>query len=179
MDARIKSGHDEPKKLEGPLMDSLDPASSAALSSAVQIQRPSRIWKFWGTALWGVFIFAAMFIGQAVVVAWFVLQQVEPIDLDALAETVRVVVSRGSTISLSVITGLPAVLAALWVAIRVTRTPFSEYLALRLSSWTNLLIGVVALVVLVMGWDALSRATGREIEPGFMGEVLKSARADG
>jgi uncharacterized protein len=160
-------------------MDSLDPASSAALSSAVQIQRPPRIWKFWGTTLWGVFIFAAMFIGQAVVVAWFVLQQEGPIDLDALAETVRVVVSRGSTISLSVITGLPAVLTALWVAIRVTRTPFSEYLALRLSSWTNLLIGVVALVVLVMGWDALSRATGREIEPGFMGEVLKSARADG
>jgi uncharacterized protein len=43
----------------------------------------------------------------------------------------------------------------------------------------DLLIGVVALGVLVMGWDALSRATGREVEPGFMGDVLKSARADG
>ena len=41
------------------------------------------------------------------------------------------------------------------------------------------MIGVVTLVVLVMGWDMLSRATGREVEPGFMGEVLKSARADG
>ena len=30
-----------------------------------------------------------------------------------------------------------------------------------------------------MGWDLLSRATGREATPGFMGEVLKSARADG
>ena len=30
-----------------------------------------------------------------------------------------------------------------------------------------------------MGWDVLSRATGREVEPGFMGDVLKSARADG
>ena len=160
-------------------MDSLDPASSAALAADMPVQRSPRIWKFWGTALWGFVIFAAMFIGQAVVVAGFVLQQEAPIDLDALAATVRVVVSRGSTISLSVITGLPAVLAALWVAIRITRTPYSDYLALRLSSWTNLLIGVVALVVLVMGWDALSRATGREIEPGFMGEVLKSARADG
>jgi membrane protease YdiL (CAAX protease family) len=30
-----------------------------------------------------------------------------------------------------------------------------------------------------MGWDLLSRATGREVEPGFMAEVLQSARADG
>ena len=30
-----------------------------------------------------------------------------------------------------------------------------------------------------MGWDAVSRAAGREVAPGFMGEVLQSARADG
>src|SRR5260370_37550035 len=89
------------------------------------------------------------------------------------------VVGRGLTISLSVIMGLPAVLAALWVAIRASRTPFSDYLALRLPPWSGLLIGVVALFVLVMGWDFVSRATGRAVEPGFMGDVLKSARADG
>jgi membrane protease YdiL (CAAX protease family) len=50
---------------------------------------------------------------------------------------------------------------------------------LRPTRWTNFLIGAVALLVLVMGWDLLSRAMGREIEPGFMGDVLKSARADG
>jgi uncharacterized protein len=31
----------------------------------------------------------------------------------------------------------------------------------------------------VMGWDTLSRATGREVEPGFMTDVLKSASEDG
>src|SRR6202790_2843338 len=75
--------------------------------------------------------------------------------------------------------GLPAVLAALWIAIRLSRTPFADYLALRRPSWTNLLIGVVGLFVLVMGWDLLSRMTGREVTPGFMGEVLQSAQADG
>src|SRR5258708_23042863 len=85
----------------------------------------------------------------------------------------------GLPIWLSVIVGLPAVLAALWVASRVSRTPFSAYLALRLPPWSGLLIGVVALFVLVMGGDFVSRATGREVEPGFMGDVLKSARADG
>src|SRR5258708_4369638 len=85
----------------------------------------------------------------------------------------------GLRISLSVMMGLPAVLAALWIAIRGSRTRFADYLALRWPSWTDLAIGVVALIVLVMGWDLLSRAAGREIAPGFMGEVLNSARADG
>ena len=52
------------------------------------------------------------------------------------------VVGGGLTISLSVITGLPAVLAALWIAIRIWGTPFAEYLALRWTSWSNLAIGV-------------------------------------
>jgi len=156
-------------------MDSLDSASSAAPIPVIRTQRPPRIWKFWGTALWGLFIFAAMFAGQIAVVAWFILLREGPIDLAAAIH----VVGGGLTISLSVIMGLPAVLAALWIAIRFSRTPFADYLALRWPSWTNLLIGVAALFVLVMGWDLLSRATGREVAPGFMGEVLKSARADG
>jgi hypothetical protein len=156
-------------------MDILDPASPAALTPVVAVQRPPRIWKFWGTALWGLFVFAAMFIGQITVVAWFVLQQDGPIDV---ASAVRVL-GGGLTISLSVIMGLPAVLAALWFAIRLSRTPFADYLALRGTTWTNLLIGIVALVVLVLGWDLLSRATGRDATPGFMMDVLKSARADG
>jgi membrane protease YdiL (CAAX protease family) len=157
-------------------MDSLEsPAGPAAPVPVVRTQHPPRIWKFWGTCLWGLFIFAALFVGQVAVVAVFVLQREGPLDL---AAAIRVV-GGGLTISLSVIMGLPAVLAALWVAIRVSRTPFAEYLALRWPSWTDLLIGVVALFVLVMGWDLLSRAMGREVAPGFMVEVLKSAQADG
>jgi len=157
-------------------MDSLNSEVSAAAAAAVIRDRsPPRIWKFWGTALWGLFIFAAMFVGQIAVVAWFVLRRGGPIDVAAAIY----VVGGGVTISLSVMMGLPAVLAALWIAIRVSRTPFTDYLALRWTSWSNLLIGIGALFVLVMGWDLLSRATGREVAPGFMTDVLKSASADG
>jgi membrane protease YdiL (CAAX protease family) len=156
-------------------MDSLDPASPAALAPVIRVQRSPRIWKFWGTALWGLFIFAALFVGQIAVVAWFVLLREGPFDLAAAIH----VVGGGLTISLSVIMGLPAVLAALWIAIRISGTPFTEYLALRRTASRNYLIGVVGLFVLVMGWDLLSRATGREISPGFMGDVFNSARADG
>jgi membrane protease YdiL (CAAX protease family) len=154
-------------------MDSLDPAASAV--TVIPTQRPPRIWKFWGTSLWGLFVFAAMFAGQVAVVAWFVLRREGPIDLAAAIH----VVGGGLTVSLSVIMGLPAVLAALWIAIRASRMPFAEYLALRATSWTNLAIGIGSLAVVVAGWDLLSRATGREVAPGFMGDVLKSAQADG
>ena len=154
-------------------MDSLNPASPPPL--VVSAQRPPRIWKFWGTALWGLFIFAGMFVGQAAVIVYFVLRQEGPIDLAAMTHFV----SGGLTISLSVITGLPAVLLAAWVATHFSRTSFVDYLALRWTSWQNFVIGAVSLAVLVGGWDLLSRALGREVMPGFMGEVLKSAQADG
>jgi membrane protease YdiL (CAAX protease family) len=176
VDARVTPGHDEEIKsaaTESHLMDSLDPAVPPV--TVTPTSRPPRIWKFWGTSLWGLFVFAAMFAGQIAVVAWFVLRREGPIDLAAAIH----VVGAGLTVSLSVIMGLPAVLAALWIAIRASRTPFADYLALRWTSWTNLLIGVGSLAVLVAGWDMLSRATGREVAPGFMGDVLKSAQADG
>jgi membrane protease YdiL (CAAX protease family) len=154
-------------------MDSLNPEDPPVMETPVA--RPPRIWGFWGTTLWGLFVFAAMFLGQIAVVAWFVLRQPGPIDVKAAI----LVLGGGLTISISVIMGLPAVLAALWVPIRLSRTPFADYLALRWTSWQNLLIGIAAMVVVVEGWDLLSRATGREVTPGFMGDVLQSARADG
>jgi membrane protease YdiL (CAAX protease family) len=156
-------------------MDSLNSDVVVGSAPLIPVQRLPRIWKFWGTALWGLIVFAAMFMGQMAVVAWFVLRREVPIDMASAIH----VVGGGLTISLSVIMGLPAVLAALWVAIRVTRTPFADYLALRGTSWINFIIGTLALAVLVMAWDGLSRATGREVAPGFMAEVLQSARADG
>jgi CAAX protease family protein len=152
-------------------MDTLTSENPPALAAA----RPPKIWKFWGTTLWGLFIFGAMFAGQLAVFGYFVLQKAGPLDLPQAA----LMAATGVTISLSVIMGVPAVAGACWIAIRPTRTPFADYLALRWTSWRNFAIGVVSLFVLVACWDLLSRALGREITPGFMGDVLKSAQADG
>src|SRR4051812_50045639 len=63
-------------KFESQLMDALDvPAEPAALTPRIRTRRSPRIWKFWGTGLWGLFVFAAMFVGQIAVVAWFVLRR--------------------------------------------------------------------------------------------------------
>src|SRR4030095_3395068 len=104
-------------------MDSPTTASSAVVPPALPDPRPPRVWKFWGTTLWGLFIFAAMFLGQAAVIAYFVLRQG---GLSDVAEAIRVVGS-GLTISLSVLLGLTAVLLATWIAIRPTRITFTDY----------------------------------------------------
>jgi membrane protease YdiL (CAAX protease family) len=135
---------------------------------------PPRVWKFWGTTLWGLFVFGGMFLGQLAVVIYFMLKQ----DAPNIASVVQTI-GGGLTIALSVITGLPGVLLALWIAIRPTRSSFADYLALRWASWKNFAIGVAALALLVGVWDLVSRALGREASPGFMGDVLKSARAEG
>ncbi|MBV9559255.1 MAG: CPBP family intramembrane metalloprotease [Bradyrhizobium sp.] len=155
-------------------MDSLNPESPPV--SITPAQHQPRILGFWWTTLWGVVLFAAMFVGQIAVVVFFVLARGDGLDL---GEAIRVVAGSGLAIALSVICGLPTTLVALWLAIRMTRTPFADYLALRWPSWKDFLIGAGGLIVLVMGWDLMSRALGRETAPDFMNDVLNSARRDG
>lgn len=137
--------------------------------------KPPRVWKFWGTTLWGVLAFAAMSIGQLTVVAFQVIKSGEPIDLGLIVKSV----SSGTTVALSVIMGLPAVCLALWLAIRVARNSFTDYLGLRGTSWQNWLLGTVALIVLVGAWEVLAKLTGHKSAPGFMLDVVNSSRADG
>ena len=148
------------------------PAAPAAPHAGGPVQ--PRIWKFWGTSLWGLLLFAAMFAGQFALVLGFFIAKGPPFDI----ASIKAVASAGTVISLSVMMGLPAVLAVLWLAIRMARVPFAEYLALRGTSWRDLLIGVGALIVLIAGWDLLARAVGHDVTPGFMVDVLKSAQAD-
>jgi hypothetical protein len=152
-------------------MDSLNPDSAVAAG----IARPPRVWKFWGTALWGLFIFAAMFVGQIVPMLAIVVWRAGKIDL---AEAVNVA-GDGRALALTVIGGLPAVLLAIWLPVHLSRMPFKEYLALRWTSWQNVVIGIAAMIFVVEGWDLLSKATGHEVTAGFMGDIMKSVMSDG
>src|ERR1700761_3093754 len=116
---------------------------------AAPVPLPPRVWKFWGTAQWGTFIFGAMFVGQIVPVVLIVLWKVGSLDLGAAAH----MVSDGKILSLSVLFGLPAVVAAVWLPIHLSRTPMADYLALRLPSWQNLVIGLAAMAAVGGGWD--------------------------
>src|SRR4051794_28407093 len=140
-------------RCERPSMSLLQDESPSA--TPLRVPAP-KVWKFWGTTLWGALVFAAMFAGQFALVACFFVAKGPPFDLGSI----KTVAGSGTVISLSVIMGLPAVLAVLWLATKLSGTPFTDYLALCRTSWGNLLIGIFALIALVVGWDMVARAIG-------------------
>ncbi len=156
---------------ESLLMDSLNPDHPPLTATPAA----PRVWKFWGTALWGLFIFVAMFVGQIGAVLLLAAQRGLPMDLAPL----QVVGREPQTLALSVIMGLPATLAAVWLAIRIKKASFIDYLALHWPSWKQLLFGAVGLILIVLLWETMSRALGREATPGFMTDLLKTGRDKG
>jgi uncharacterized protein len=158
---------------ESRLVDSQDSQSPPVLVTPAP--REPRTLGFWWTSLWGIVIFIALFAGQLAVIVFFVWQLEGPLSHGALSQ----IAGSGLTLSLSVIMGLPAVLVAVYFAVRHTRTPFAEYLGLRWASWKYLALGIAGMIAVVMGWDLMSRAIGREAAPGFMLDVLKTAQGDG
>jgi len=135
---------------------------------------PRPVWRFVSTSLWGLFIFVALFLGQMAVIGYLVWRHGGGLD----SELIRSISGSGITLSLSVVTGLPAVLLAIWIATRLAGVGFSDYLGLRWPTWRELAFGLLALIVLVGAWDLLAKAIGREVTASFMVEVLKSAEAD-
>ncbi|UWU80624.1 CPBP family intramembrane metalloprotease [Bradyrhizobium huanghuaihaiense] len=152
-------------------MDSLNPDHPPL----VMTPAPPRVWKFWGTALWGLFIFVAMFVGQVGAIVLLVVLRDVPFDMASFQS----IGHEPQALALSVITGLPATLAAVWLAIRIKKASFADYLALYWPSWKQLLFGVVGLVLIVLAWEVASRSLGREATPGFMTDLLKSGRDKG
>ena len=153
-------------------MDSLNPDHPPLTEAPVDAPR---VWMFVGTALWGLLVFVAMFVGQIGAVLLLVALRGLPIDM----ASIQLVGSEPQALALSVIMGLPATLVAVWLAIRIKKASFVDYLALHWPSWTQILFGAVGLILLVVAWEAMSRSLGREATPGFMTDLLKSGRDKG
>lgn len=152
-------------------VNSLDPVDPPLTETPA----PARVWKFWGTALWGLFVFVAMFVGQVGAILLLAVIRGLPLDM----ASIQLVGQEPQALALSVIMGLPATLAAVWLAIGVKKASFVDYLALRWPTWRQLLIGAAGLIVVVMAWEVVSRSLGREATPGFMTDLLKSGRDKG
>jgi membrane protease YdiL (CAAX protease family) len=156
---------------EGLLMDSLNPDHPPL----TEMPAPLRVWKFWGTALWGLLVFIAMFVGQ--VGAILLLARVRGLPLDM--QQIQSVGREPQALALSVIMGLPATLAAVWLAISIKKASVVDYLALRWPTWRQFLLGAAGLLFTVLAWEVVSRSLGREATPGFMTDLLKSGRDKG
>ena len=134
--------------------------------------KPPRTWKFWGTSLWGLFAFAALFLGQVTVVVYVILFKDAPFDLTLLTRTL----SNGTAIAMSVIMGLPAVCAALWLATRLARIPFADYLALNGTPWKNYVIGAATQNAITSSHSAAQTAGSPMITDSAIAVPLDSVR---
>lgn len=152
-------------------MDSLNPD----LPPMTVTPAEPRVWKFWGTAVWGLLIFVAMFLGQVGAILYLAWDRGDPLDLMSIQRVGR----EPAALALSVTMGLPTTLAAVWLAIRIKKASFVDYLALHWPSWKQMLFGAIGLVLIVVAWETMSRSLGREATPGFMTDLLKSGRDKG
>jgi len=132
-------------------------------------------WKFWGTTLWGVVAFVAMFAGQIGAIVYLVWDRGDPITLASMQR----VGQEPAALALSVTLGLPTTFAAVWLAVRIKGMSLVDYLALRWPSWRQLVFGAIGLILIVVAWETMSRALGREATPGFMTDLLKNGRDKG
>jgi len=144
-------------------MDSINSEVPAAPAPVIRTEPSPRVWKFWGTALWGLFIFAAMFVGQ---IGWCLVRIAAGKDRSIWPPR-STSSAAGLTISLSVIMGLPAFSRA------VDRHPHLAHAVCRISRAAPAVMDrpsdrYCRPVCSGHGWDLLSRATGREVAPGFM-----------
>jgi len=131
------------------------------------------VWKFWGSLLWGVAIFVAISAAQ-IATAIVILKLRSPAfsfsDLAGLS-------SDGVAVALTVIATAPAAMAVVWLAIRLARANFAEYLALQLFVSDDLLLGLGFLVICALGVDLIARLAGHVIVPAFVFDTLRSASA--
>jgi len=152
-------------------MDSLNPDHPPLIETPA----PPRVWKFWGTALWGILLFVALFVGQIGAIVLLVAHRGLSLNLASM----QLVGAEPQALALSVIMGLPATLLVAWLAIRIKKASFVDYLALHWPSWRQIVLGAVGLVLIVLAWEIVSRSLGREATPGFMTDLLKSGRDKG
>jgi uncharacterized protein len=138
-------------------------------------RRRSVRWGFFGSTFWILLATAAMFLAQfvaVVAVLWFA-------DAREPAAQSRLLHDHGGTISAATIAACPAVLAVLWLAIRLKRRRFAAYLALRWPSRSDLWIGLAVSLGFFAGWDALSLVTGQALSPDFVLDITRTARDAG
>lgn len=161
------------------MTDALDPASPPV--TVTPAPRAPRTLGFWRTTLWGVLIIGAFFVGQIAPIVYLLLKDGGAFaSVDAFQTALIPIVSRPSTIALSAIMGVPGLLIPLYFAVRHTRLPFLDYLGLRWTTWKNLALGIVGMLVILGAWALISAVTGREeASSAFMNDIMKTAQGDG
>ncbi|HEY4265396.1 MAG TPA: type II CAAX endopeptidase family protein [Micropepsaceae bacterium] len=151
-----------------------------SLSVASQLEPPRAVgrrrWGPWATLGWAVPIMLVMVVFQTLGALAYLrlarfLHPGQTIALTSLG-------SNGAVLAFSLAVSAPAVLGIMALAVRLSRVPLREYLALKWPRVRDVAIGVGSLAAVLLGTGLLASLTGQET-PAFIADTFDSARAAG
>ena len=138
--------------------------------------RPPRTWYFFGSAIIALIAYAVQnLIGIATFILLFALYGVAP---TASPQELLALMKQGGWLALAVIAAAPFTIATLWVAIRLARQRFSDYLALVRPRLVDIAKALAVTAVVLLIWFVIGYLRG-ETAPAFAIDSYKTAKAAG
>jgi membrane protease YdiL (CAAX protease family) len=148
------------------------PSVPSVAPSAIKLPR---VWKFWGTLIFGLLAYAALVVAQIGTLIVLLARDGQFLDSPAA----RNLANTGSAVSAFTLAGVPAVLLVLWLAIRLARQSFADYLALTLPKGRDVSLGAICMILFLSAWDLASHQFDIPITPSFVIDLYISARDTG
>jgi membrane protease YdiL (CAAX protease family) len=138
--------------------------------------RPPRNWYFLGTTLFGVIAHAAGVLGamltMLLLLVWYDIPlSIPPADLRSLMH-------QAGWMALAMIGSCPFTLGAIWLAVRIARQPFADYLALRWPTGRELVRALALMLAVLLVWFGVGWLIGQRASE-FAIDTYRSAKASG
>src|SRR5882762_5837573 len=153
---------------------SQDPFATAPPSGPPQAGTP-KPWGLLATIVWGVAGFCIWFAAQFAVILGYVMTHPETGD----AAVMQAMATNGFLLALVTIVAGPAWIAVMAIAARWRGWRVADYLALVAPRRSEFAFGFACMAALLIAFDVLTYATGRDVVPPFMFESYKTAQASG
>jgi membrane protease YdiL (CAAX protease family) len=132
-------------------------------------------WGLLATIVWGVAGFCIWFAAQFAVILGYVMTHPETGD----AAVMQAMATNGFLLALVTIVAGPAWIAVMAIAAHWRGWRVADYLALVVPRRSDFAFGFACMAALLIAFDVLTYATGRDVVPTFMFESFKTAQASG
>jgi membrane protease YdiL (CAAX protease family) len=132
-------------------------------------------WGLLATIVWGVAGFCIWFAAQFAVILGYVMTHPETAD----AAVMQAMATNGFLLALVTIVAGPAWIAVMAIAAHWRGWRVADYLALVVPRRSDFAFGFACMAALLIAFDVLTYATGRDVVPTFMFESFKTAQASG
>jgi membrane protease YdiL (CAAX protease family) len=153
---------------------SQDPFAAIPPTSPPQPGTPQP-WGLLATIVWGVAGFCIWFAAQFAVILGYVMTHPETGD----AAVMQAMATNGFLLALVTIVAGPAWIAVMAIAAHWRGWRVADYLALVVPRRSDFAFGFACMAGLLIAFDVLTYATGRDVVPTFMFESFKTAQASG